>query len=585
MGLLGDIFGGGGSSTSTSSQSSIDQRAVGGEGSENVSVSGGSNTINMLDQNAVNRAFGFAEEVLQGAFDSAAASRVDALKTAEQAMNNTRKAFDGKAGAGTFRGIHANMTAPIFTLGNGVDITLREMSFQNMSALNDGGPVIVSRYATNWNVWNSYFKSAAAGYNTIDMEQSYRIAIYNSDILKSGTGWALSLLDNSNGILVSGSTLSGGSDGGVADIGRSYNITFDTNVFEVSKYGIRLGTNPSATKGGECNGINLRGNSWEQYTVALEIGTHYACHGVVAQGNFFSNTGTGGGLAKDTMIRVGRVSGLDMRGNVFTPHASEYVFDFWHAADLGAGTMTVHGGSIVDNEFTSSGAGYKFSGYYITYPSLLNRISKGLLLEFGNENTANDPVVIGASRFYDTGKVLPSELVNFSHISATPATGAYIDRVELIRIDPSGDLDGVLNIGYSGDAVYNASIPLVARTITGAANNGGGLIRIASNGHGYINGQTVTISGVVGTTEANGTWVLSGVTANTFDLVGSVFVNAYTSGGSASMFVWVNTAYGYYADITAQLKSRFCVASDQLLMRILGAAGAGSIQVKVVMRQ
>lgn len=492
---------------------------------------------------------------------------------------------DGKAGAGTFRGIYANMTAPIFTLGDGVSVLLREMSFQNMSALNDGGAVIVSRYSTNWNVFNSYFKSNAAGYNTVDMEQSYRISIYNSDILKSGAGWALSLLDNSNGILVSGSTLSGGSAGGVADIGRSYNITFDSNVFEVSKYGIQLGTNPSATKGGECNGVNLRGNSWEQYTIALEIGTHYACHGVVVQGNFFSNSGEGFGLAKDTMIRVGRVSGLDFRGNVLTPHATEYVFDFWHAADLGAGTMTVHGGSIVGNEYTSSGAGYKFSGYYTTYPSLMNRIPKGLLFEFGNENTSNDTVVVGARRFYDSGKVLPSALANFSHITATPVTGAYIDRVELIRVDPAGDLGGVLTVGYTGDATYNASVPLVARAVTGAANNGGGLVRVTSNGHGYINGQVVTVSGVVGTVEANGSWVVAGVTANTFDLVGSAFVNAYVSGGSALMFVWVNTAYGYYADITALLKSKFCVVSDQLLSRVSSSAGTGTIQIKVTYRQ
>lgn len=74
-------------------------------------------------------------------------------------------------------------------------------------------------------------------------------------------------------------------------------------------------------------------------------------------------------------------------------------------------------------------------------------------------------------------------------------------------------------------------------TITGAANDGGGEIRITSNAHGLLNGDIVTIRGVLGTTEANSTsaaptWVVKDKTANTFDLTGSVFVNAYVSGGT-----------------------------------------------------
>jgi hypothetical protein len=41
----------------------------------------------------------------------------------------------------------------------------------------------------------------------------------------------------------------------------------------------------------------------------------------------------------------------------------------------------------------------------------------------------------------------------------------------------------------------------------------------------------VTITGIVGTTEANGTWAINKVTATTFDLVGSLYTTGYTSGG------------------------------------------------------
>jgi hypothetical protein len=72
------------------------------------------------------------------------------------------------------------------------------------------------------------------------------------------------------------------------------------------------------------------------------------------------------------------------------------------------------------------------------------------------------------------------------------------------------------------------------KTITGAVNNGSGLIRITATGHGYTTGDAIGIYGVGGTTEANGAWDITVIDANTFDLQGSTFTNAYTSGGTAT---------------------------------------------------
>jgi hypothetical protein len=72
------------------------------------------------------------------------------------------------------------------------------------------------------------------------------------------------------------------------------------------------------------------------------------------------------------------------------------------------------------------------------------------------------------------------------------------------------------------------------KAITGAVT-AGGLIRITATAHGFTSNQRVNIAGVGGTVEANGSnWAITVITANTFDLVGSVFVNAYTSGGTAT---------------------------------------------------
>lgn len=69
-------------------------------------------------------------------------------------------------------------------------------------------------------------------------------------------------------------------------------------------------------------------------------------------------------------------------------------------------------------------------------------------------------------------------------------------------------------------------------SVTGAANNGSGSVRITSSGHGLQTGERVTIASVGGTTEANGTWTITRISSSTFDLVGSTFASAYTSGGT-----------------------------------------------------
>ncbi len=70
--------------------------------------------------------------------------------------------------------------------------------------------------------------------------------------------------------------------------------------------------------------------------------------------------------------------------------------------------------------------------------------------------------------------------------------------------------------------------------ITGAANNGAGFIRIAVGSTASLaTGQVVSISGVVGTTEANAeTRPIVVVDGTHFDLVGVIFTNAYVSGGT-----------------------------------------------------
>lgn len=70
------------------------------------------------------------------------------------------------------------------------------------------------------------------------------------------------------------------------------------------------------------------------------------------------------------------------------------------------------------------------------------------------------------------------------------------------------------------------------RIVSNAFDNGSGGIRLTVNTtNGMITGQDVTIRDVLGTTEANGNWTITVVSANTVDLNNSTFTNAYLSGG------------------------------------------------------
>lgn len=68
--------------------------------------------------------------------------------------------------------------------------------------------------------------------------------------------------------------------------------------------------------------------------------------------------------------------------------------------------------------------------------------------------------------------------------------------------------------------------------ISGTSNNGG-LIRITtSQNHGWTTGTQVYVFGVGGTTNANGTWTITFISANVIELQGSSYNAVWTSGGN-----------------------------------------------------
>lgn len=136
----------------------------------------------------------------------------------------------------------------------------------------------------------------------------------------------------------------------------------------------------------------------------------------------------------------------------------------------------------------------------------------------------------GVAGAFDTILLYDYELERWAQI--TSIKGEYISSLA----KPGITLEGL-------DTIAPGAI-----TITGAANNGSGLIRLTVSTLNLptiptppdgapvptqlVTGAKIDVVGVVGTTEANGEgWTITVVDSTHIDLQGSAFVNAYISGG------------------------------------------------------
>lgn len=136
-----------------------------------------------------------------------------------------------------------------------------------------------------------------------------------------------------------------------------------------------------------------------------------------------------------------------------------------------------------------------------------------------------------------------------TNFSGYPIGG--LDQVAGAGVIYTDDLECDVRDAYTGLYAVSLSLPAFSFTaigegrvpvlvalpaITGAEASAGD-IEITAVGHGLTTGDPIQIYGVLGTTEANGTWTVGGTTADTFTLTGSAFTNTYISGGTISRII------------------------------------------------
>ena len=181
-----------------------------------------------------------------------------------------------------------------------------------------------------------------------------------------------------------------------------------------------------------------------------------------------------------------------------------------------------------------------------------------------------DLVTYGGSTYYctttGTQYAVPSTLAGWRALTWSGAS-SYVP----------GDI-----VTYSGAYYYCVQATSVSATwnIAYAQNNGSGLVQIAipwsvSPFPSTIHvGDAITVAGVLGTTEANGTWTVAAVSTNSpppghpattyVDLAGSTYTHAYVSGGTVSEGSTPGTAnsiwYPMPADGTYQIPNPYAAA-------------------------
>ena len=95
---------------------------------------------------------------------------------------------------------------------------------------------------------------------------------------------------------------------------------------------------------------------------------------------------------------------------------------------------------------------------------------------------------------------------------------------------------------FAGTYTSGGTIDRVLQ-VTGAANDGSGLIRLTLTAHGYTTADQVNVAAVGGVPNATGQWLVTVIDANTVDLQGSTWAGTFTSGG---------TCLRYFAGMLAQ---------------------------------
>ncbi len=122
-------------------------------------------------------------------------------------------------------------------------------------------------------------------------------------------------------------------------------------------------------------------------------------------------------------------------------------------------------------------------------------------------------------------------------LARSDLTSQIVDCIRLFEAEALMELFRAETASGIGISVVHPNIG-PTMTISGAADNGSGAIRLTvDDSSQFTSGHVVVVENVTGTTEANGVWVFTTISATTIDLVDSTFANTYSSGGTVKQLL------------------------------------------------
>lgn len=122
----------------------------------------------------------------------------------------------------------------------------------------------------------------------------------------------------------------------------------------------------------------------------------------------------------------------------------------------------------------------------------------------------------------------------------------YAARItRLIPFKYSIDQTYVIELGdrYMRFITNGGRLEDTSQNVTGTGLGASSRVRITKATHGYSSGNFVAVRSILGTYEANGDWEIVVIDADNFDLVGSVYTRAYTSGGTVARIIEIVSPY------------------------------------------
>lgn len=131
------------------------------------------------------------------------------------------------------------------------------------------------------------------------------------------------------------------------------------------------------------------------------------------------------------------------------------------------------------------------------------------------------------------GDTLSGNLLYVDENNYTENGSPMLSRIESGPVKAFPQQLSIARADFDFDMGVGEAVGTFQMTVLGAASGNNGVVRLTVNNTAQVrSGDQGNVSGITGTTEANGTWPLTVIDAYHVELVGSVFKNAYVSGGT-----------------------------------------------------